>query len=275
MIMAKVDGVTADTQDRYVFGPGALYKNFTDFDNMGTLIGATRGGTSVDLGIDWHESDLDGSPGPTMGQKRIAGIEPTLDVELIEHTATNWLDAIAGSESATLTPSYTLDDVAEGDGAITSFSLPSLTGSGLIFDSTLKVYLDGVLQTRGATEDYTYDDSTQEITFTSAPGTDVTVTATYIYDSSGASGDFNKITLGQITDSDFINLGLVFEYAEPTYTKNGVFILKNALAENFSMDLPTDNEDEGTLPLTFTGHFDPSSDLTLDNAPVEFWFPNA
>lgn len=271
--MTKRDGVTAETQERYVFGPGALYKNFQDFDNKGTLVGATRGGTSVDLGLEWHETEVDGAPGPVMGGKRIAGIEPTLEVELIEHTATNWLDAIAGSESAELTPTYNLEDVAEASAETGPFTLSDLGGSGLIFEDTLKVYLDGTLQTRGTTEDYVYDDSTQEITFNSSVSG--TITATYTYDSSGSTGDFNKITLGQITDSDFMNLGLVFEYAKPTYDNDGVFILENALAENFSMDLPTDNEDEGTLPLTFTGHFDPANDLEISEAPVEFWFPNA
>jgi len=134
--------------------------------------------------------------------------------------------------------------------------------------------LDGVLQTRGTGEDYTYDDSTQAITFSTAPGSAVTINAQYVWDSSGTTGDFNKITLSQITDSDFNNLGLVFEYAKPTYDKDGVFLLDDALAGNFSMDLSGDNETESTVPITFTGHFDPANPMNLDNAPVSFWFPN-
>lgn len=270
--MANQNGITAETEERYVFGPGALYKNFQDWDNKGTLVGATSGGNSVDLGMEFHETDLDGAPGPVKGSKRISRIEPTLEVNLIEHTATNWLDAIAGSESAELTPTYNLEDVAEASAETGPFTLSDLGGSGVLFEDTLKVYLDGVLQTRGTTEDYTYDDSTQEITFNSTVSG--TVTATYVYDSSGATGDFQKITLGQITDSDFINLALVFEYAKPTYDRDGVFLLDNALADNFTMDLAGENEEETTIPITFTGHFDPSSPMTLENAPVEFWFPN-
>lgn len=272
---AKWDGITADTEDRYVVGPGALFKNFEDWDNKGTLVGATSGGNTVDLGIEFYETDLDGAYGPVKGSKKINRIEPTIEINLIEHTDVNWLDAIAGAESEELTPKYTLDDVGEGDGSEQTFSLPSISTEGVLFEDTLKVYLDGELQTRGAAEDYTYDDENQEITFNSAPDSDVTINAQYTYDSSGSDGDFSKITLGEITDSDFMNLALIGELQNPDYDRDIVFFLKNALAENFSMDLSGEPEEESTLPITFTGHFDPSENMTVENAPVEIWFPTS
>lgn len=274
--MALQTGMDSSTQDHYLIGPGQAYLNFTDWNNKGTTLGATSGGNSFDLGIDWYESDIDGAMGPVKGGKRIAAIEPVLTINLLEHTANNWIRALAGGTSTTLDPTYNLEDVGEGDSSTQTFTLSDLGGSGNLFENTLKVYLDGALQTRGTGEDYTYDDSTQEITFSTAPGTDVTITATYTYDDTGSSDTFDKLTLSQITDSDFLDsIALVGEISDSSKTNDGVILVKNVLPGNFSVDLPGDSENESVLSVDFTGHFDPADGMDLDNAPVEIWYPQA
>ncbi len=276
--MSLQTGITADSADRFLIGPGAVYYGSGSFsyDSPGTLMGATQGGNTFDPGINMYEREVDGQMGPLKGHKAIATVEPTLEVNLVENTVQNWLKALPGGTSAQESPTYTLDDVAEGDGGTQTFSLPTISTEGVLYQDTLQVYLDGTEQTRGATEDYTYDDSTQEITFNSAPGADVTINAQYIYDSSGAdSGDHNIVTFSQLTDSDFMDYLAIFaEISDASKTHDAVFLLKNVLSDgSFSVDLPGESENETPITLTFEGHFDPSVGLDLADAPVEIWYP--
>lgn len=268
------NGITDTTDEKLLVGPGALYKNFVSWSDKGTLIGATKGGNSFDLGIEWHDAELDGQMGPTKGLKRIASIEPTLDVNLAEHDEANWLSALAGGESAQYTPSYEVDSWV-GDGSQTDFTLKAPSASGVVEIETIEVWVDGTKQTLGATEDYTYDDATWTVTFSTAPAVDANITITYVYDSSGATGDFYKLTIGQITDSDFNDIALIGEILNSSLSNDAVIYIKNALAGNFTIDFNSDAEEENVVPVTFTGHFDPSVGLDLSNAPVEIWYPNA
>lgn len=276
--MSLQTGVTKDTADRFLIGPGKVYYGSGGFsyDSPGTLLGATQGGNEFDPGIELYEREVDGQMGPVKGHKKIATIAPTLTVNLVEHTTQNWLKALPGASSSDEAPSYTLDDVGEGDDSTATFSLPTLSGSGLLYEDSLQVYIDGTEQVRGATEDYTYDDSTQEITFNSAPATDATINAQYIYDSSGTTGvDHNVVTFDQLVDSDYVDYIAMFaEISNQSMTHDGIFLLKNGLSDgSFGVSLPGESENETVITLTFEGHFDPSVGLDLENAPVEIWYP--
>lgn len=278
--MSLQTGVTKDTADRFLIGPGKVYYGSGGFsyDSPGTLLGATQGGNEFDPGIEIYEREVDGQMGPLKGHKKIATIAPTLTINLVEHTTQNWLKALPGATSEQESPTETLDDVSEGDSTTVTFSLPTISSEDVLYESTLRVFLDGVEQTRGTTEDYTYDDTTQEITFNSAPGTDVTITAWYIYDSSGAdTGDHDIVTFDQLVDSDYIDYIAMFaEISDPSKTSDGVFLLKNGLSDgSFGVSLPGESENETVITLTFEGHFDPSVGMDLENAPVEIWYPAA
>lgn len=268
--MSLQHGVTTSTPDNYMLGPGKIYEFTGSFDKSdpGTCLGATMGGNEFAVNIEYYETDLDGAMGLVKGNKRISRIEPTLTVNLLEHTAANWLRALPGGESTELTPTWTLDDLGEGDGSATDFTLTSADAEGEVDTDTLEVYKDGTLQTEGGSEDYTYDDTTQTITFNSPPALDTTINAIYTYDSSGASGDYKQITIGQITDSDYANIALEAEINNASYDKPFFFVLKNTLANgDFNPSLSGESEEETVLTVDFTAHFDPASGLDIDTAP--------
>lgn len=273
-------GVTSDSADRFLIGPGKVYYGSGGFsyDTPGNLLGATQGGNEFDPGIEMYEHEVDGAMGPVKGMRKIQTIAPTLTVNLVEQTTSNWLKALPGATSSDEAPTETLDDVGEGDDSTVTFALPTISTEGVLYQDTLRVYLDGTEQTRGATEDYTYDDSTQEITFNSTPGTDATINAQYIYDNSGSTGvDHNVITFDQLVDSDYIDYLAIFaEISDPSKTNDGIFLLKNGLSDgSFDVSLPGESENETVITLTFEGHFDPSVGMDLANSPVEIWYPAA
>lgn len=269
--MALQQGVTTDTPDNVILGPGKLYEFSGSFDpaSPGTLLGATMGGNEYSLNAEIYETDYDGRMGPVKGGKRISMIEPTLTTNLLEHTSANWLRALPGGESTELTPTWTLDDLGEGDGSATDFTLTSADAEGEVFLDTLEVYKDGTLQTEGGGEDYTYDDTTQTITFNSPPSDSVTINAIYTYDSSDTSGDYKKVTVGQITDSDYANVALKAEINNASYDKPFWFVLNNTLASgDFNMALSGESEEETVLTVDFVAHFDPADGLDLDSTDI-------
>ena len=69
----------------------------------------------------------------------------------------------------------TNEAVGTGDNSETEFTLDH----GKVVDGTQNVYLDGTLKTEGT--DYTFNNTTGVITFGTAPGTSVAVTADYLY----------------------------------------------------------------------------------------------
>lgn len=93
-------GITTETTERFIVDAGAVYIGFVDFSDKGTLIGATRGGSTLAIEQDVIELPVDGAHGPVKGCRRIVGVRASLTVNLIEHTLNNLKRALVGSESA-------------------------------------------------------------------------------------------------------------------------------------------------------------------------------
>lgn len=108
--MPRRHGVTKDTYKRLVIDSGAVYKDFVSQAEPGTLLGATRGGSTFTIEPEVKDMVVDGAKGPVKGGRRITRLNVKLVCNFIEHSADLWLNAIPGSEfyhdeTTTLVPS--------------------------------------------------------------------------------------------------------------------------------------------------------------------------
>lgn len=104
--MTRRHGITASTSERFVIDAGAVYTGFTDFDSLGTLLGATKGGSSFTIEQEIKEIEVDGAPGPVSGFRRIVRVKASLTCNFLEHTLTNLKRMLVGSDSATFDTSW-------------------------------------------------------------------------------------------------------------------------------------------------------------------------
>ena len=93
-------GITEKTYKKFVIDSGAVYTGFTDFASLGTLLGATKGGSTFTIEQEVKDMEVDGARGPVIGSRRITMVKATLTVNFIEHTIDNWKKALVGSDSA-------------------------------------------------------------------------------------------------------------------------------------------------------------------------------
>ena len=97
--MARYHGITADTYKKFQIDAGEVYTGFTDFASPGTLMGATRGGSTFTIEQEIREMEVDGARGPMKESRRITMIKASLTVNFIEHTTESLKRAIVGSNS--------------------------------------------------------------------------------------------------------------------------------------------------------------------------------
>lgn len=93
----KRHGIRKETVDYFLVDAGAVYVNLGLEDER--LLGATRGGNSFAIEQEIYEPEIDGSPGPLKGTRRIIEVRPRLTANLIEVTRENILLALAGADS--------------------------------------------------------------------------------------------------------------------------------------------------------------------------------
>lgn len=104
--MTRRHGITADTYKKFIIDAGAVYTGFTDFTSLGTLLGATRGGSSLVIEQEIKEMEVDGARGPVKGGRRIVMVKATLTVNFIEHKLDGLKRALVGSDSAAFLTSW-------------------------------------------------------------------------------------------------------------------------------------------------------------------------
>lgn len=93
-------GITEDTYKKFIIDSGAVYTGFVGFASLGTLLGATKGGSQLTIEQEVKEMEVDGARGPVMGGRRITMVKATLTVNFIEHTLAGLKRALVGSSSA-------------------------------------------------------------------------------------------------------------------------------------------------------------------------------
>jgi len=96
--MARRHGIESDTYGKLLLDSGALYKNFTDFDSPGILIGATRGGAVFKRTPEYKDLKYEGIPGQVAGQKQLIGEKVTLEVSVIAFDTDNISLAIPNAD---------------------------------------------------------------------------------------------------------------------------------------------------------------------------------
>lgn len=112
--MARKHGITATTYSNLILDSGALYTGtFTDISAPGTLIGATRGGSTFSIEQEVKEMEVDGALGPVKGSRRITKVTTKLTCNLIEASSDAISQAIVASSVAEDTPAG-WDSVSRG-----------------------------------------------------------------------------------------------------------------------------------------------------------------
>jgi len=98
--MGRWHGVDTDTYKRLIIDSGAVYKDFVSQAVPGTLLGATRGGSTFTIEQEIKDMSVDGAKGPVKGSRRITRVNVKLVCNFIEHSAELWEHAIPGSTYA-------------------------------------------------------------------------------------------------------------------------------------------------------------------------------
>ena len=137
--MARHHGITSTTYTNLIYDTGAVYTGFTDFSSLGTLLGATSGGSTLSIEQEVKVIQADGALGPVKGGRRIISTMAKLTVNFLEHSLANFKRAMPASTSATFDVSWDavtravriadtdyIDDitlVAESSGGANSFGV--------------------------------------------------------------------------------------------------------------------------------------------------------
>ncbi|OPZ78848.1 MAG: hypothetical protein BWY79_00651 [Actinobacteria bacterium ADurb.Bin444] len=241
-------GVTTDTANRLLKEAGVVYIGFYDVDSPGTLLGATQGGNTFTVDRKLRDIRPDGARGPVKGCRRLEEIIATLEVNLLEVTAENLRNALAGSAYSAGTTKKTAEDCGNGDGSKTDFALDHAP----VVVNSETVYIEGVAKTRGT--DYTMDYDKGIIQFATAPGSGVsyTVTCTYTYLSAAATFSGGEIDDTAASGDYLDNVVLLVELTG--YTNPAILRLNNVLVTS-PLNIETKPLSEAVPKITFTAHY--------------------
>jgi len=101
-------GLSADTPTRILIDSGAVFANFTDADNPGICIGATRGGCTFTVEREIREIEVDGAIGPIKDMRRRRRVVATIEASALEVFPNNIRRLIAGADVDDSDPDYTV-----------------------------------------------------------------------------------------------------------------------------------------------------------------------
>ena len=177
--MARYHGITADTYKRFIIDAGAVYTGFTNFASLGTLLGATRGGSQLTIEQEIKEMEVDGARGPMKGGRRITMIKATLTVNFIEHTLTNLKRALVGADSAAFETNW--DAITRADFAIAD--------GDFLSDITIIGEVSGDSDGMGIKLDNAISDGNFELTFADKEEGVVAMTFTAHFDPADLGSD--------------------------------------------------------------------------------------
>jgi len=96
--MGRWHGISGETYKRIIIDSGAVYKNFVSQASPGTLLAATRGGSTFTIEQEIKDMAVDGAKGPVKGSRRITKVNVKLVCNFISHDADLWQMALPGSE---------------------------------------------------------------------------------------------------------------------------------------------------------------------------------
>ncbi len=123
MAKAGKSGVTTNTPDHIILGAGTIHKNLKEDNNWANLeesiIGATKGGSTLSIAPEFHKIEADGSLVPVKGLTFKVGEAATLTVNFLEITKELLKLAVVGKDGTSANTEYdvieTKADIEEGD----------------------------------------------------------------------------------------------------------------------------------------------------------------
>jgi len=133
-------GLTAASYARYLRGPGKVYKDFTSVAVPGTLLGATKGGTTFSWGLEAFDIQPDGSLGLIKNHRVVNSCKPTMKVNLFEWTANHLIWSVPGGESDEQSPTGIQQHVGTGLEVKDGVALKYGSVLGAVDESSLKVW---------------------------------------------------------------------------------------------------------------------------------------
>lgn len=96
MSYTMMNGLRKSSPKNLMIGPGIITKNFNpatfdpaDMSTWGEMLGATKGGNSVSLDMEWHNTEVDGALGTVSGMKWLTKAEAKAVTNLLEVTKEN------------------------------------------------------------------------------------------------------------------------------------------------------------------------------------------
>lgn len=162
-------GITTATPTNLILSEGAVYADYGEVSER--LLGATKPGGSFNANRSFVSPDVSGTRSKVAGMLFRDRVEPQLKVTILEMTLENLMLAFAGSNSTPAggrTMRYA-EYVGVGNGILVAFNLDE----DFVYDGSLRIWQDigagPVLQTEGATDDYTVNYATGVVTFNAAP----------------------------------------------------------------------------------------------------------
>lgn len=99
--MARKHGVTANTFKKFIIDAGEVREGFQSVGSPGTLLGATRGGSTFTVETEYKEMAVDGAKGPVKGGRRITKVTARLTANFVEMTTALFQKALPGAIKGT------------------------------------------------------------------------------------------------------------------------------------------------------------------------------
>lgn len=122
MSYQMMNGTNADSPGNLLIGPGIVTKGFNlakynpdDRSTWGEMLGATKGGNTANLDIEWHDVEVDGALGKVKGMRWLTKAEAKLTTNLLEVSKANLLMKLSVFKETNLNERY---DKLEHDGTV-------------------------------------------------------------------------------------------------------------------------------------------------------------
>lgn len=95
--MSRYHGITDGTYERFVIDSGEVRMGYVNESDRGTLLGATRGGSTFTIETEYKDMAVDGAKGPVKGGRRITKVTAKLVANFIEFSTDLLKIALPGS----------------------------------------------------------------------------------------------------------------------------------------------------------------------------------
>ena len=105
----RYHGITDTTYKNFVIDSGEVRLNYVDQTDPGTLLGATRGGTTFTIETEYRDMPVDGAKGKVKGGRRITKVDAKMVCNFVEFSSDIIKMALPGSaitNHPTATPTH-------------------------------------------------------------------------------------------------------------------------------------------------------------------------